>query len=118
MLLEITLSKDIEGPLFSSDILSCQFALENMNNISLETVAGQIHFNPVYFGQLFKQETKQNFTDYLVEVRVEEAKQLLKTTSIKIYEVCEKVGYKDIKHFYKLFKKHVGLTPSEYRDQC
>ncbi|QNK58433.1 response regulator [Paenibacillus sp. PAMC21692] len=87
-------------------------------NLSLELVAGQVHLNPVYFGQLFKQETKKNFLDYLVEIRMEHAKQLLKTSSLKIYEICERVGYKDIKYFYKLFKREVGITPTEYRDRC
>ncbi|MBD2843799.1 response regulator [Paenibacillus sp. IB182496] len=87
-----------------------------MDNLSLEVVAAQIYLNPVYFGHLFKQETQKNFSDYLLEVRLGHAKELLRTSALKIYEVCERVGYKDIKHFYKLFKRHVGVTPSEYRD--
>lgn len=86
-------------------------------NLSLELVAGQVHLNPVYFGQLFKNETNQNFSDYLVEVRLKHAKELLRSTPFKIYEICDKVGYKDLKYFYKLFKKHEGVTPSEYRDR-
>jgi two-component system response regulator YesN len=88
-----------------------------MKNLSLDLVASQIHLNPVYFGHLFKNETSKNFSDYLVEVRLKHAKQLLQATPLKIYEICERVGYKDIKYFYKLFKKHVGVTPSEYRER-
>lgn len=84
-------------------------------DISLKEVADHIHLNPMYFSRLFKEQTKQNYSEYLTRARIEKAEQLLKETTCKIYEICERVGYRDIKHFHKIFKKINGLTPSDYR---
>ncbi|MDF2941951.1 MAG: response regulator [Herbinix sp.] len=83
--------------------------------ITLEEVSNQIGFNPTYFSSLFKKETGQNFLEYLTDTRIQAAKQLLADTNRSVIQVSEEVGYIDIKHFTKLFKKATGLTPSEYR---
>ncbi|MGI6005605.1 MAG: response regulator [Christensenellales bacterium] len=84
-------------------------------NISLSTISELVHLNPVYFSALFKNETGQNFTDYIISVRMEMAKKELETNARSIDMICEAIGYRDRKYFGQLFKKHVGLTPSEYR---
>lgn len=68
-----------------------------------------------YFSMLFKRETGEGFAKYLTRVRIEEAKTLLRETSIPIAEICEKVGYSDRKHFTHTFHKATGLNPVEYR---
>jgi two-component system response regulator YesN len=83
--------------------------------ITLEEVSNQIGFNATYFSSLFKKETGQNFLEYLTDTRIQAAKQLLADTNRSVIQVSEEVGYIDIKHFTKLFKKTTGLTPSEYR---
>jgi two-component system response regulator YesN len=83
--------------------------------ITLEEVSNQIGFNATYFSSLFKKETGQNFLEYLTDTRIQAAKQLLADTNRSVIQVSEEVGYIDIKHFTKLFKKATGLTPSEYR---
>ena len=86
-----------------------------MQGISLEQVAGVFHFNTNYFSSLFKNYTGMNFSDYLLKLRLERGKVLLLETSLKVYEIAEKVGYKDPKYFNKVFKNVFGMTPEEYR---
>jgi two-component system response regulator YesN len=87
----------------------------SMKPISLEEVSSYVGFNASYFSTLFKKESGSNFLEYLSEVRMNHAKELLKETNISIAEICEKVGYSDLKHFTKSFKKATGLKPNEYR---
>lgn len=95
-------------------------AKEYINNcysreIGLDDVAAFVHLSPAYFSRLFKQETGENFIDYLIKVRMEHGKHLLETTSHKTYEISQMVGYKKSKYFSKLFKKYSGYTATEYR---
>ena len=85
------------------------------DDIMLTHVAEHVSLSPVYLSRLFKEQTGQNFSDFLIECRIKKACHLLKDTSHKIYEICEEIGYADVKHFYSLFKKQMKCTPSEYR---
>jgi two-component system response regulator YesN len=80
--------------------------------ITLEEVSSEIGFNPAYFSTLFKKETGKTFLEYLTDTRVQAAKQLLSDNRRAIIQIAEEVGYTDIKHFTKVFKKITGLTPS------
>ncbi len=93
-----------------------QYIKENyMKPISLEEVSDYVGFNASYFSTVFKKETGINFLEYLSEVRMNEAKELLKNTKLNVSEICEKVGYSDVKYFTKFFKRIVGIKPNEYR---
>lgn len=83
--------------------------------IGLDDVAAFVQLSPAYFSRLFKQETGENFIDYLIKVRMEHGKRLLETTNHKTYEISQMVGYKKSKYFSKLFKKYSGYTATEYR---
>lgn len=83
--------------------------------ITLEEVSAIIGFNATYFSALFKKETGMNFLEYVTEVRIKAAKQLLSDSRKGILDISHEVGYSDFKHFTKQFKKVTGLTPSEYR---
>jgi two-component system response regulator YesN len=85
--------------------------------ITLQYIADQVHLNLKYLSQLFKAETGKNFSDYVTEARMSQAKRLLKQTHLKIYEVAAMCGYPNTKHFAVAFKQVVGLSPSDYRDQ-
>ena len=87
----------------------------SMNAISLEEVSNYVGFNASYFSTLFKKESGSNFVEYLLEVRMNHAKELLKETNLSIATICEQVGYNDLKHFTKIFKKNTGIKPNEYR---
>jgi YesN/AraC family two-component response regulator len=84
--------------------------------ITMNRVAEQHYFNPSYFSKIFHEETGETYCKYLIRLRMEKAKNLLKDSSLKIYEVAEQVGYQDFRHFVKLFKAKEGITPAQYRD--
>lgn len=85
------------------------------SDIDLYKVSSIVGYNPTYFSLLFKKETGTNFLEYLTNVRIKGAKQLLKDSSNTVLSICNEVGYSDVGHFTKLFKKTTGLTPVEYR---
>lgn len=94
-----------------------QFISENYHHdITLEDVAKHVSMNSSYLSRFFKLHTKSNFIDYLSHLRVEKAKELLQDSRIKVYEICNLVGYKNTQYFSKTFKQHTGMTPSEFRD--
>jgi len=83
--------------------------------ISLESVSDVVGFNTAYFGTMFKNETGSTFSDYLLSKRMERAKELLRDTNNSVADICETVGYCDVKHFSKIFSKYTSLKPREYR---
>lgn len=93
-----------------------QYINENyMHSITLEDISAVVGFNSSYFSTLFKKESGKNFLEYISEVRMEKAKELLKETDLNIAVICEKVGYSDLKYFTKNFKKNAGISPNQYR---
>ena len=84
-------------------------------NLSLEDVAEHVNLSVGYLGNYFKQKMGINFTDYLWNLRIEKAKELLLHSNEKIYRIAERVGYQNSQYFVTAFKKKVGLTPMEYR---
>lgn len=83
-------------------------------DISLEDVAEQVNISPQYFSKLIKKTTGFNFIDWLSMLRVKKAKELLTNSNLTVKEVCFMVGYKDPNYFSRIFKKRIGITPSEY----
>lgn len=93
-----------------------QYVQENYGKkILLEEIAEMSGFNPTYFSEIFKKETGKNFTAFLLEVRIEASKAMLRDTTKTIYEIASEVGYKDPKFFSQQFTKTVGIKPKEYR---
>ncbi len=90
--------------------------LENhyTEDITLENVAEQVNISPQYFSKLIKKTTGFNFIDWLSMLRVKKAKELLTNSNLTVKEVCFMVGYKDPNYFSRIFKKRIGITPSEY----
>ncbi|MBD2868911.1 response regulator transcription factor [Paenibacillus arenilitoris] len=87
------------------------------DDLTLQDVADSVHVSKSYFSNLFKKQTGQNFIDYLIDLRIGEAKRLLVRNECRIYEVAEKAGFNDVKYFSKLFKKTTQMTPVEYREK-
>ena len=83
-------------------------------DISLNSVAKLFHLNKSYLCQLFKQQTGENFNDYLVAIRIEKAKELLREPEHNVYTVGNLVGYFNPSYFGHVFKNVVGMTPTEY----
>ena len=84
--------------------------------ISLEKVADVVGLNPVYLSYLFKKIINVRFSEYLNEIRLKKAEELLTDSTFKIGEISEQVGYKDARYFSSLFKKRTGMSPNEYRN--
>ena len=86
--------------------------------ICLSAVAEYVGLSDCYFSTLFKLETGKRFNDYLSELRIQKAKEILRTDAqAKIYEIGEMVGYEEIITFNRNFKKQTGQSPREYREQ-
>lgn len=85
-------------------------------HISLSDVAEHVYVSQWHLSKLLNRETGQSFFDLLGNMRIEAAKRLLANPARRIHEVAEAVGYLDVAHFSKSFKKYVGRTPGEYRN--
>lgn len=96
------------------------FMADNFSNpeLSLKSVADYVGLNEKYFTTKFSQKTGSTFRDYLTKLRVEKAKDLLKTTDLKVYEICERIGYNNVEHFNRMFKRLTGSSPGSYRKEC
>lgn len=85
--------------------------------ISLDEISRMVNISPYYFSKLFKEETGENFIDYLTGIRIEHAKQLLRDPAISVKEVCIASGYSDPNYFSRIFKKKESITPTEFRER-
>lgn len=86
-------------------------------NITLTSISKSFVISPGYLSVLFNDYIGQNFIDYLSNLRIQKAKSLLKNSDLLIYEIAEKVGYRDAYYFSTAFKKIVGINPTEYREK-
>lgn len=84
-------------------------------DMALQDVAGYFHYSDAHFCKVFKQCFDKSFVIYLSEFRIEKAKELLADVSENVKDISRKVGYRDSNYFAKVFKRIVGVTPSEYR---
>lgn len=84
-------------------------------DISLQDVAASVHMSESYFSRIFKKYSGVSFIEYVTQLRLEKAKQLLLRPDAKIYEVSLAVGYQDARYFSQLFRKWTGETPTEFR---
>lgn len=83
--------------------------------ISTKEIADMINLSTPYFSASFKKITGENYSNYLCNIRMEKACELLVTTKLKVYEISHMVGYLDEKHFSKMFSKKYDMTPATYR---
>lgn len=88
-----------------------------MEQLSVSSLASQVHLTPTYLCVVFKQETGITINDYLTAERLRQAKRLLSDPNVKLADVCFEVGYLSPSYFSKLFKKQVGVPPGEYRSK-
>ncbi|MCR1898462.1 response regulator [Irregularibacter muris] len=113
--LTLLLDKDRAGNLRQINQAKKYIEENYMKNITLEDLGTHIGFNPSYFSSLFKKETGTSFIEYLSQIRMEKAKELLRESDLRIQDICLMVGYNDVKYFSKSFMKYTGLKPNEYR---
>lgn len=86
-----------------------------MQALSLQSVAEVFHMNAAYLGRVFQRATGENFRQYVNHLRIAQAKHLLKSTDLMIYEIAERVGFSDSAYFVSRFTTTVGMTPLEFR---
>ncbi len=86
------------------------------SSLSIRTLADYVYLTPTYLSNVFKKSSGLTIGQYLVYVRVEKAKRLMKEPQLKFYEVASMVGYEDANYFAKIFKKKTNMTPSEYKE--
>lgn len=105
-------SKDQNNKLIS---MAKKNIMENLDKvITLHDVASQLNISSGYLSTIFKQYTGVSFIDYVTELKIGEAKRLLKESNYKIYEIAQMTGYENAYYFSKVFKKVTGMTPSEF----
>jgi two-component system response regulator YesN len=94
-----------------------QYIQENFDkDLNMAMVSNHVSFNYSYFSQAFKEYTGESFVHYLKKLRIERARELLATTDFKVYEISERAGFENVKHFSRVFKEMEGVSPQEYRD--
>lgn len=96
----------------AKSIMAKQFA---NHSLTVADIARQLSITPNYLSRIFHEKTGVTCVEYLTSIRLEEAKRLLVHSSLKSYEIAEKIGYRNAHYFSVLFKKHTGYAPSEYR---
>ncbi len=84
-------------------------------DISMQDAARAVHYSDAYFCKMFKQQYGVNFTAYLTDFRIEEAKKMLRKPNVNIKEIGGRVGYEDPTYFTRVFRRVTGQTPTEYR---
>ncbi len=103
----------------SNDIIRIaqQYINDNFDkDISLDDVSRKVNISPYYFSKIFKEESGLNFIEYLTNIRIDKAKELLSGSDMSIKEICSACGYTDPNYFSRSFKKNVGVTPTEYKE--
>jgi two-component system response regulator YesN len=83
--------------------------------ITLADLSARFFISPYYLSQFFKQKTGETYVNFLTQIRIGKAKELLEKTDLKVYEICQMVGYSDTQHFARVFEKLIGCKPREYR---
>ena len=89
---------------------------EYRNDINYVSLGEEFGYSANYLGQIFKKQTSLTINEYVRNVRIMNAKRLLKSSDLKIFEIASDVGFSDQQYFCSVFKKNVGVTPSEYRE--
>ncbi|MCR5153313.1 MAG: response regulator [Lachnospiraceae bacterium] len=85
------------------------------SNIKLEMIASLFGYNSSYLGKVFNRTVGESFNSYVDKIRVNHAIELLSLNKLKVYEIAERVGYRNVDYFHKKFKKYTGDSPAEYR---
>ena len=110
--------KNEEKPSSDNDRITsiCRYVRQNYaNDLTTEDICKEFYCSRSQFSHTFKKETGESFREYLIGVRLEHAKRLLKYSSLNVTEIALSVGFKDVNYFSNVFKKRVGASPMTYR---
>jgi two-component system, response regulator YesN len=106
------------SPSYYDSIISCitEYLKESYREATLEDAARKVNLSSSYLSRLFKEKVGLNFSDYLMKLRMEKAKELLGDIRYKQYEIAYRVGYDNPKNFSRAFKTYYGVSPKEFRN--
>ncbi|MBB6730017.1 response regulator [Cohnella zeiphila] len=101
------------------EIVKIKQYIENhyREDINLKSIAAKFYMNPVYLGQLFRKTYGVYFNDFLLQLRIQNAKRLLRQTELRVYEIARSVGFDNADYFVCKFEKVEGKTPTAYRNE-
>jgi len=95
---------------------ACRYVLQNFNeNINRDRMAEMVHLSPGYFSNLFRVEVGMSFSDYLIQIRIDNAKRLLRRFDLSVEEVSKQCGFNSLAHFSRTFKDRCGMPPLKFR---
>lgn len=86
-----------------------------LEELTREDIAQYVHFHPAYLSRLFRKKTGWSLSEYIVQKRIESAKEMLSHSELKIGYIMNHLGYYNLSHFTRTFKKKTGYTPQQYR---
>ncbi len=115
-----TVRQLIEGNQASLMIMTVKKYIEEnfQHEIALADIAASVYLTPSYVSGLFKSQTGITISDYIAQLRISHAKELLKDPRVRLYDVGNMIGIESSSYFTRLFKKQTGMTPTEYRKSC
>jgi two-component system response regulator YesN len=85
-------------------------------NLSIEDISNEVFFSSNYIRKVFKDETGQTITEYLLQVRMKKATELMRDSQLHVHDIGQRIGYENISYFCQVFKQYYGVTPKEYMD--
>ncbi|MDF2922934.1 MAG: two-component system response regulator [Paenibacillaceae bacterium] len=95
-----------------------QYICDNLGKkLTVDGISEHVGYTESYFSHLYKKETGESIVECITRLRLERAKDLLKTTDMKVYEIVEKIGFSDSNYFSRQFKRYEGMTPLDYRQR-
>jgi len=95
---------------------ACRYVLQNFSeNINRDRMAEMVHLSPGYFSNLFRVEVGMSFSDYLIQIRIDNAKKLLRRFDLSVEEVSKQCGFNSLAHFSRTFKDRCGMPPLKFR---
>ncbi|MHB8078516.1 MAG: helix-turn-helix transcriptional regulator [Candidatus Krumholzibacteriia bacterium] len=95
---------------------ACRYVLAHYReDINRDRMAEAVHLSPGYFSNLFRSEVKMSFSDYLIQVRIENAKRLLRRFDLSVEAISKECGFHSLAHFSRTFKDRCGVAPLKYR---
>lgn len=117
-IVNIKINSSIKNKYSKKVAASIDYINQNLHNnsLSLTDIADNINVHKVYLCRIFKEETGENVTQYILKVRIEKSKEIILSTNYKLYEISDKLGFSSPQQFSILFKKVTGITPNQFRD--
>ncbi len=113
----VSIMHDIGAPSRDSVLSDILYYIQHNlgETLRLEKIAPLFGYNNAYLGKIFKSNVGESFNSYVDRMRIDRAKELLHNDSLKVYEISERVGYKNVDYFHKKFQLYVGMSPAVYR---